>query len=518
MQGVSDAWKAVQRENIVPMSYLEVSYTVGDPDAQAAASASDNGAWTYSKTAQIVNGLGREYKKYATFELDSWKLDGTFPILPDNVTQDTGFVSSVLSGADSNFSSHPVLTITFATVQTNLIPGVSIKWSNAFGEYATSFKVSVYNGTTLKAEKTITGNTTVQSAIEMDIVSYNKIVVEIISWCLPYHRARTEEVLIGLTTVFSKSDILGFEHNQKADLLSLSLPKADIVFKLSNADGRWNPSNPEGQFKYLLEQQEIVVRYGYKINGGIEWLKAGKFYMSEWDTPSNGITATFTARDLFEFMTDKFSTTSTTLTLYALAVEALTAAKLPLNSDGSVKWILDNCLKNITITMPSNFNYTIAQVLQLCANAACCVIYQDRNGQLHIEPLVATLRDYLIDSFVSYTEGEYGTEKEVKSVQVNVTNNTPMAEVVNSSTGETKTITNPLIQNSTVALAVATWVCNCLKGRKTLSGKYRADPRLDVLDKITAANKYASEILFVTSIEYSYNGAFTGAYEGRVVV
>jgi len=263
-----------------------------------------------------------------------------------------------------------------------------------------------------------------------------------------------------------------------------------------------------------LKKQEIKIRYGYKINGAIEWIKAGTFYMSDWNTPSNGITAKFTARDLLEYMQGNFATASTSLTLYALAVEALTLAGLPLNSDGSVKWIVDSSLSAITVTMPTDFQHTIAEVLQLCANAACCVFYQDRTGTIRIEPLSTTLTDYVIGQDVSYANAEYETSKELKSVSVNNGQGTS----TNSTTGEVQTMENALIQNSTVANAVALWVKNCLKNRNTLSGEYRADPRLDALDKVTVENKYATNTAFVTTVKYSYGGSFKGSYEGRGMI
>jgi hypothetical protein len=40
---------------------------------------------------------------------------------------------------------------------------------------------------------------------------------------------------------------------------------------------------------------------------------------------------------------------------------------------------------------------------------------------------------------------------------------------------------------------------------------------LDALDKITVSNKFATNTVFVTSVKYSYGGAFKGEYEGRVI-
>ena len=514
MKSVSTAWKELNEQLFIDEpSFIEISYKKGDDEAQADATAMDNGSEAFADTAQTVDNLEKSYSKYATLELNSWALDGSVKVLPDTVTQDTGFVSSVLCGDDGIFTAHPVITIGFTTLHANLIPGVTIKWSEAFDECATDFTVTAYNGASVVATKNVTDNTKNLSFVEMDIASYDKIEIEIIEWCLPYRRARIEEIYLGVIAVFGKSDLMGYEHGQFADLLSTELPESKVVFSISNVNSVWNPDNPAGSIKYLLERQEVTVRYGFRIGGSIEWVKAGTFYMSEWDTPSNGITATFTASDLFEFMQTKFTTSSTTLTLYNLATEAFTLAGLPITSTGGNRWSIDNSLSSITVTLPEDFDYTCAEVVQLCANAACCVLYQDRDGIIRIEPLASVLTDYVISKTVSYKNAEFETKKELKSVDVNE----GMGAATNSVTGEVQEIENPLIQNSAVANNAAAWVKDCLKNRNIISGTFRADPRLDVLDKVTVESKYATNTVFITNIEYSYNGAFKGSYEGRVI-
>ena len=41
------------------------------------------------------------------------------------------------------------------------------------------------------------------------------------------------------------------------------------------------------------------VKYGLKLNDDtIEYIPAGVFYLSEWESPQNGLEANFVARDL----------------------------------------------------------------------------------------------------------------------------------------------------------------------------------------------------------------------------
>lgn len=519
MQTVSDAWKSAQLQNLVPESFVEISYRITDPNAESDASGTDNGHVEFSDTSQIVDEVDNIYEKYATLEHNVWTLDGTFPILPVQVTQSTGFVSSVLSGEDCTFSTPPVVTISFTQVHENAIPGLTLQWSEAFGQYATDFSITAYNGTSVVASTTVTGNTQTTQFVSLDISNYNKIEVQVNRWCLPCCRARIEQITLGAIKVFGKSMLMGYEHTQSSSLLSMELPKAEIIFDINNVTEEWNPDNPQGVYKYLIERQEISVRYGFKLNGNIEWISAGVFFMSGWETPQNGITAKFTARDVLEFMNNPFVATTGTYTLAALAQQAFEQSDLPLLSDGSLRWQIDSSLESISVTIPTNedgevaFEYTCAEVVQLCANACCCVLYQDRTGIVHVEPLSTTLTDYIINGFVSYQNAEYEISKELKSVSVN----NDLGTVANATVGEVQTMENPLLQNATAANTVAEWVRSVLSNRKTLSGEYRADPRLDVLDKITVSNKYATNSVYISEVKYTYNGAFRGSYEGRVM-
>lgn len=120
--------------------------------------------------------------------------------------------------------------------------------------------LSAYNGDVLVSQHEITGNRAVYTYAMAAITGYNKIVIEILKWCLPYRRARLSECLIGIKKVYSKADFMGFEHNQSANLLSAELPKNSIVFKLDNSNNTWNPDNPVGAEKYLIEKQTLSVQ------------------------------------------------------------------------------------------------------------------------------------------------------------------------------------------------------------------------------------------------------------------
>lgn len=516
MQTVSQSWITAQEQTLVPESFVDITLRVGDPEAQADSTSTASNQEAYSDASQLVKEVEHQLDKYATLESNLIDLGQVFTELPDSAPYaDDGYIGSTLSQTNTAYpqGAEPLVSIVFSEVFTLLIPGISITWSSIYGECAKDFTVTAYNGGEVVAQQIVTGNDSVLSVVQMDIQNYNKIEVSVQKWSIPNRRPRIESIFVGIELQYQKNEILSYSHEMFVDPLSAELPKAEVVFGISNLDGQYNPDNPSGLEKYLMERQRLIVKYGYKLNGNIEWIPAGTFYMSQWDTPQNGITATFTARDGIEYMSDSYSGRNSG-TLMAIATDAFTQAGLPVLADGSNRWVIDSSLSSINA--PSGLTlseYTIAEVLQYCANAACCVFYQDRQGVFHIEPLQAGTTNYTIGPFVSYKNSESSLTKQLKAVDIN-----DGAYVLTVGTvGETQTVKNPLILSSRMQ-TVAQWIADLLQNRNLIEGEFRADPRLDALDRVTNTNKFATKTALITDITYTYNGAFRGQYKGRIGV
>ena len=531
MQTVSQSWKNAHKQTLLNESYVEVSLNIADPDALADASATDNGSVYISNTSEAVGEIDTSPIPYCTLEQNKWLLNGKRKGIPDVNYEDGGYVGDTLSDEECVFTSKiPTITITFSKVYTQIIPGVTITWGTAYNEYPEHFIITAYNGDTVVAKKEIMYNKSIKSVIEMDIVNYDRITIQVLRWCLPNCRARIDEIFIGLRKIYSKADLLSFSHKQTIDPISTALPKMEIAFSIDNSDDSYNPYNLSGLAKYLTERQEVVTRYGLKLNDNtIEWIKGGVFYLSEWYAKQNGISAEFVARDLLEFMSGTYKDVVSSITersLYDLATQVLESAGLPLNNDGTVKWLIDDSLKSIYTTAPLPED-TIANCLQMIANAGGCVLYPDRDGILHIEPINTTPTDYTIDRFNSYSKSELTISKTLKQVVVKVYQYTIGDDGVESTTteisstvgekGETITIDNPLVTSEKRANRLATWMGDHLKNRITLKSSMRADVRLDALDIVTNENDYSNANVRMTNVEFTFNGAFRGTGEGRVI-
>lgn len=593
MQKVSQKWKDNQNKTLVSESDIELSLKLTDPDAYEDATAEDNGHIAYSDTNYVVTDGDKNIHPYATLERNLWLLDGSREILPDNDYGSVGYVGSEFCGTDRVFTNTPVVSISFSQIHSNVLQGITVRWSAFLNEYAEEFVITAYNGDTVVATKTITDNESVLSIVQMDIANYDKITIDIIKWSMPYRRARIDEIFIGILHIYSKKSIFSYNCSQSVDPISAELPKAEVSFSVDNLDGSYNPYNNEGLSKYLMERQEINVKYGYKLDTGYEWISGGKYYISEWNAEQNGMSADFKARDLLEFMTGTyhkglFNPNGTSL--YDLAEDVLRDADLPLNSDGSVKWVIDERLKDIYTIAPLPID-THANCLQMIANAGECVFYQDRQGILHIEKMSDISSDYSINYFNSYSKSELSLSKPLRQVDVplynysvateqselfkgilnvngttdviitysgaaanvlasvtggtlnsatyytnacvlNITASGEVSIIVNgysletssvqistisSESGETVSVDNPLITSQDRAIAVGKWVETYMRNRMTLSSSWRADPRLDALDTVDNENDYGSNKVIMAKVDFTYNGAFRGSGEGRVI-
>lgn len=437
MQEVSQAWLDNQNQTIVSESYVEVSIDIADPDAIVDASSAANGEEYISDATTLVNNLDKHVVPYATLEQNLWLLDGSRRMIPETDPYEDGYVGNVFCDSDGYFTDLiPLITITFTKVHQNLVPGITITWDTVLGnEFASDFIVTAYNGSYVVAETTITNNETAKTIVEMDIIDYDRITISVLRWSLPEHRARIQEIFLGINKVYGKNSLFSYSHTQTADPISSVLPKAEISFSIDNRDNVYNPNNPNSLTKYLMERQEVRSRYGYKLGNGVEWIDGGKFHLSEWDAEQNGISASFKARDLLEYMSSTYYEgvyEPNGISLYDLAVRILVKADLPLNSDGTLKWHVDESLKDIYTTAPLPID-TLANCLQLIANAAGCALYQDRHGVLRVEP--ANIDTDINDISIVFDESG-GAELSGTDMQVSETGEAIVSAFVNIDSSE----------------------------------------------------------------------------------
>lgn len=595
MIDVSNGWKLNQQKNFVSESYIRIVFNIADPDLIDSATVATNGHESYSDVTDLLIGDSKNMRYYATLEPNFWLLNGSREVLTNDTSViHNGYVGDEFSDSQGLFETTPQIEIEFGNTQGILLSGLTINWTSVdIGEYAIDFRVDVFDGANIIKTVNVTDNQSVTSILQSgeNIENYSKIRITINKWCLPNRRPRISDLVFGINKVYTKRDLIEYKHTIESDPLSATLPKNEIKISINNIDNTFDPNNEDGLYQYLIQRRMFDVEYGYMIDNQIEWIPAGQFYLSEWETPQNSISADFTARDVLEFMSNNYikgKHVTTPKTLYDLAVEVLESANLPTNN-----WRLSDTLKDYSTVAPLPM-VSHAECLQYIAQAGKCTFYVDREGTIIIEPNDMTVSDYNIDTFNSYSYPEISLFKSLKSVIVkvfsynSVNKRTVYSEVIdfgeNANTktirisysematnivatitgddvaydpleqsyyanacvlkltgrgevyidiegdvfedtsidyilevndeGEEQIVNNPLITNQEWARDVAEWVKEWLTKREQLTADFRADPRLDSGDVISIDNKFGTDTMKVTSVEYQYKGSFNGKVKG----
>ena len=517
MEHPSQAWLDKFNDTLVPEEFVEISYNSTEPGVQEDATASATAQVPFGNIENTTKELDRVLTKYATGETNLHVLDGSFRLLPDSVPYaDAGFISQTLVSD----SSHPRIILSFGSVHTRAVPGLTVVWSSMMNEWAAKFKLTAYKGTAVVSTITVSNNRSVYSETEWEIYGYDSIAIDILEWSIPNRRARIEWIMVGLHKVYSKKDLVSYTHTSSRDPISAQLPKDSIEFSLDNSQKTWDSINPRGMFRYLYERQEVDVRYGMDVDGETQWINGGKFYLSEWSVPSNGLEASFTARDALEFMMTSNYTGRKTGTLYQMCYDALET--LPSNVPSF--YISEELKEYSTDISSEKTSYKNSDILQLAANAAGMALYQTRDGHIRIERVNLTAEEgtevYEIPVINNFQWPEISFASRVKNVSCNVNGKEHLYPEGSNAEGVTQTVSNELLTEAMLVKSKnsITEAYAMLANRKKVELEYRASPHIDAFDHVKFNHNfgYASSV-FVTESKYQYTGCFKGTISGYVL-
>lgn len=513
----SEKWLSQYNNTLVPEMFIQITYHASDDKAQTDAIASSSSQVVFSDVSDITDLDNLPSVKYATGEPNLWLLDGSCTLIPSSEPyENAGYVSS----ENVSNANHPVVTFSFSKVHQEKIPGITIVWSELFNEYATSFRVSAYNGSSLLQEKQIDNNALVESSVDLEISGYDSIVIEILSWCVPNHRARIEQVEFGQRVRFNKEDLLSYSHESKRDPISGQLSKDSISFSVNNSDQKWNPINPGGLYQYLYERQAVFVKYGMELDGETEWINGGKFYLSNWNTPSNGITASFEARDALVFLSDSPYTGRKSGTLYEMCYDALELLDVT-----GISYFINENLKNYSTDFSSsNSSYKNSDVLQLAANAAGMALYQTRDGEIRVDLVPFSPEDkssiYEISGMNNFEYPEISFSNKLKNISYSVNGASKTYPAGATGDGVTQSVSNSLLSDSIISQPknALTESYKVLSNRRIATLSYRASPHNDALDFVKLNHQFGySSNLLITDVKYTFNGCFKGSVTGYMI-
>ena len=386
MKSVSNAYKASMKAMLRNRSYVRITF--GNVDTTAAT----DGEWESNGAASISEFETVDYAyqygdTYAALELNRWALDGKTLIVPTGEAVQDGFISSLMSDADGNFSTPPVITREFSLK--HIFPGLTLTFDTRQQEWPLEVTADFYLNGEVVDTQTVS-ITSVQTTISTTATEVDKVTITF-DRCLPYRRPRLENVLYGLNVQFVNKDIVSTQQKHDVDPLSRRLPTETMQFTILDYEHKYDPDNPAGIYAYVDKNSPIEIQFGYELpDGSVEWLKPDNYVLNAKPSAQNN-QATFNGTGLIGSLTGTFYKSKLgSKSLYNMAEEVLLDAGLTLTEQGTNPWEIDEALKDMFTTAALPID-THMNCLQLIAHAACCRLYTDDDNIIHIRPFGVTV-------------------------------------------------------------------------------------------------------------------------------
>lgn len=386
MKSVSNAYKASMKAMLRNRSYVRITF--GNVDTTAAT----DGEWESNGAASISEFKTVDYAyqygdTYVSLELNRWALDGKSLLVPTGEDVQDGFISSLMSDAEGNFTTPPVITREFSLK--HIFPGLTLTFDTRQQEWPLEVTADFYLNGEVVDTQTVS-ITSVQTTITTTATEIDKVTITF-DRCLPYRRPRLENVLYGLNVQFVNKDIVSTQQKHDVDPLSRRLPTETMQFTILDYEHKYDPDNPAGIYAYVDKNSPIEIQFGYELpDGSVEWLKPDNYVLNAKPSAQNN-QATFNGTGLIGSLTGTFYKSKLgSKSLYNMAEEVLLDAGLTLTEQGTNPWEIDEALKDMFTTAALPID-THMNCLQLIAHAACCRLYTDDDNIIHIRPFGVTV-------------------------------------------------------------------------------------------------------------------------------
>lgn len=363
------------------LGFLKVKFNIVDPETNP--DLSSNSEEIFSDLDNIKEATIPQSKNYATLEKNFWLLNDSQPIYGSEELEQT-YVSSYMSDKNCLFSDKACITLTSSVYLTTL--GLTMVFDSIDKNYAKKLKVKAYRDSTMIMDKDYTLSSYSDRLIFADneeLVRWNKIEIYFIESSLPYRRIRVNQLLFGIMETYTDENLISAESKEKTTMINSELPTHTFKFTIDNMNKLFNPDNPQGWYRYILQQQPISYEWGYQLDDGtIEWILGGKMFLTgSVEVGENQVS--FSTTSLINYLTKVYKKgvyNSSGRSLYDLAVDVLEDS----NIDSS-QYNLWSGLKSIKTDAPLP-KLEARQLLQIIATTGNCILFTNRENVINIQP------------------------------------------------------------------------------------------------------------------------------------
>jgi len=518
----------------------KVSFEILDNEAYNDNTPTVTGEAPISRKDQLTNKIRTMSHKYATFERDYFKLDGSFyiPPKPNEGDSELGWWSGDLCDENGIFTPYQVLEFSFTEEHNSM--GLTITFDSMANEYASDFDIEVYrlDGTLIHKEIIVENNKPTYVLVQ-GLDNYGKIKIIIKKWVRPYRRVRIVEVDFGVFQEYDDDKLIKLNIIEEMNIISDKIPSNEIRFTIDNSNKEFNILNPDGFYRFLKERQEVRAKIGLEIDeNNFEFVPMGKFYLIDWQSDEGALTTTFIARDIFEILEGKEYTSITNTNLYDLAEDIFIKANVR-------DYHIDKKLKNIS-TNGFKDKLNCRKALQYIGIAGKAAIYQDRYGVVRVEqfktldestsyiyfagpdmftgmiyPMTNEGYDMKNITFDNvYKEPQIKLDKLLYSLIMVIHDGETKEEITfynkGVKDGVSYKIDNPLINTIKHAQEVAEWIIEEYNLRAIYDINWRQNPALECGDIVLVEDSFnAKKQSRIIKQEFEYAGYLSGRVETK---
>lgn len=225
-----------------------------------------------------------ESRPIATFEPNRWLLDGTFVLVSTNTSlTHIGAMGIVLSDAAGAFSTPPVLTCQFGSVQSS--DGLTLVFDSVT-DYCNSITVAYYDSSNALIRTDNYTPTSYLFSTGQAVASFKKIIITFNSTSKPYRFFRLVDINFSSTVTMSGSEVKKASLVESIDPTSLTLPYNTLALTLYSASGGFLIMQPGGKYAAILYNG--LPLYVYEVvNSSVIFI--GKFYVERFDSKSDTV-------------------------------------------------------------------------------------------------------------------------------------------------------------------------------------------------------------------------------------
>lgn len=320
-----------------------------------------------------------------------------------------------------------------------------------------------------------------------------------------------------LSPIIGGNNIGSFTHEKSGDILSGILTQDKVTVVINDPEDRYNFADESGNSIYKNAKMKVTEGFLRPDSPSYYGIDGGIYYISSVDSDSYQRKFTITAASILAFMTEKLKDIDGVMSASELVDYVISQANqskyVPSNS---IPVEYDSSLDNITVEFNSSDNYSLAETLQLIANACSCILYVDRKGVIQIQKLGDICEHYVLSGKILYEPLSVEFADRIGNIELssNHGHTTTHTQFEGDNIGALQKATNVILNDddaTTIRIAID-MLYKLKAASKTYTANCRIDPALDLFDMI--AVPYGKTVVLACVV--GIDAEFTGAWKGNI--